>query len=104
MIAAAAKEEPHGSIKKAVAELNRVSATRVNFGVGAKWSNGFESICWYSKLLAPHIALLNGTLHVVMDDGSIGESSKNDLMLLPPGMMPGQLETSLVSSSSFAYK
>ena len=34
----------------------------------------------------PHVAIvLSGTLHVVMDDGSAGDFSKNDVMLPPLG-------------------
>ena len=82
----AAKEEPHGLIKKATVELNGVSVTRVTFGVGAKWSNDLKGYAGTSSCELPHVALvLSGTLHVVMDDGSVDEFSKNDVMLLPPG-------------------
>jgi hypothetical protein len=82
----AAKEEPHGLIKKATVELNGVSVTRVTFDVGAKWSNDLKGYAGTQSCELPHVALvLQGTLHVVMDDGSVEEFSKNDVMLLPPG-------------------
>jgi len=82
----AAKEEPHGLIKKATVDLNGVSVTRVTFDVGAKWSNDLKSYAGTQSCELPHVALvLSGTLHVVMDDGSVEEFSKNDVMCLPPG-------------------
>lgn len=82
----AAKEEPHGLIKKATVELNGVSVTRVTFGVGAKWSNDLKGYVGTQSCELPHVAIvLRGTLHVVMDDGSAEDFSKNDVMLLPPG-------------------
>lgn len=82
----AAKEEPRGLIKKATVELNGVSVTRVTFDVGAKWSNDLKGYAGTQSCELPHVALvLQGTLHVVMDDGSVEEFSKNDVMLLPPG-------------------
>jgi hypothetical protein len=82
----AAKDEPHGLIKKATVELNGVSVTRVTFDVGAKWSNDLKGYAGTQSCELPHVALvLQGTLHVVMDDGSVEEFSKNDVMLLPPG-------------------
>ena len=45
-----------------------------------------ERIRGTSSCELPHFAIvLNGTLHVVMDDGSEEDFSKNDVMLLPPG-------------------
>ena len=36
--------------------------------------------------LLPHVALvLSGVLRVQMDDGSVEDFGKNDVMLLPPG-------------------
>jgi hypothetical protein len=82
----AAKEEPHGLIKKATVELNGVSVTRVTFDVGAKWSNDLKGYAGTQSCELPHVAIvLSGTLHVVMDDGSAEDFAKNDVMLLPPG-------------------
>jgi len=81
-----AESEPHGLISKATVELNGVSVTRVTFGVGAKWSNDLKAYAGTHSCELPHVALvLGGTLHVVMDDGTEEDFSKNDIMLLPPG-------------------
>jgi hypothetical protein len=82
----AATTDAHGLIKKQTVELNGVSVTRVTFGVGAKWSNDLKSYAGTDSCELPHVALvIAGTLHVEMDDGSVEEFSKNDVMLLPPG-------------------
>ncbi len=82
----AAENEYHGLISKATVELDGVSVTRVTFGVGAKWSNDLKSYAGTHSCELPHVALvLSGTLHVVMDDGSEENFSKNDVMMLPPG-------------------
>jgi hypothetical protein len=78
--------DKHGLIHKQTVELNGVSVTRVTFDVGAKWSQDLKSYAGTNSCLLPHVALvMQGTLRVVMDDGSIEDFSKNDVMLLPPG-------------------
>lgn len=78
--------DAHGKISKQTVELNGVSVTRVTFGVGAKWSNDLKDYAGTHSCQLPHVALvLDGTLRVVMDDGSQEDFSKNDVMLLPPG-------------------
>ena len=82
----AAENEPHGLISKATVELDGVSVTRVVFDVGAKWSNDLKSYAGTHSCELPHVALvLEGKLHVVMDDGSEEVFGKNDVMMLPPG-------------------
>lgn len=82
----AAREEPHGLIKKATVELDGVSVTRVTFGVGAKWSSDLKAYAGTSSCELPHVALvLSGTLHVKMDDGASEEYSSMDVMVLGPG-------------------
>jgi hypothetical protein len=76
----------HGLIKKETVELNGVSVTRVTFDVGAKWSNDLKDYAGTASCQLPHVALvMGGTLRVVMDDGSVEDFSKNEVMLLPPG-------------------
>lgn len=76
----------HGLISKQTAELDGVSVTRVTFDVGAKWSNDLKSYAGTDSCTLPHVALvLSGVLRVVMDDGSVQDFGKNDVMLLPPG-------------------
>ena len=78
--------DAHGKIVKQTVALNGVSVTRVTFGVGAKWSRDLKDYAGTPSCQLPHVALvLSGTLHVVMDDGSEQDFSKNDVMLLPPG-------------------
>jgi hypothetical protein len=82
----AAKADTHGLIKKETVELNGVSVTRVTFGVGAKWSKDLKEYAGTHSCQLPHVAVVvAGTLHVEMDDGSVEEFSKNDIMMLPPG-------------------
>jgi hypothetical protein len=76
----------HGLIKKETVELKGVSVTRVTFDVGAKWSNDLKDYAKTASCQLPHVALVvGGTLRVVMDDGSVEDFSKNEVMLLPPG-------------------
>jgi len=76
----------HGLIKKETVALNGVSVTRVTFDVGAKWSQDLKAYAGTHSCQLPHVALVvGGTLRVVMDDGSVEDFSKNDVMRLPPG-------------------
>lgn len=76
----------YGLIDKQTVELNGVAVTRVTFNVGAKWSNDLKPVAGTHSCALPHVALvMQGTLRVVMDDGSVEDFSKNDVMLLPPG-------------------
>jgi hypothetical protein len=98
----AVKADEHGKIKKETVALQGVSVTRVTFDVGAKWSKDLKEYAGTNSCQLPHVALvLSGTLRVVMDDGSQQDFSRNDVMMLPPGMMRGLSAPSLVSSSNF---
>jgi len=98
----AVKADEHGKIKKETVALQGVSVTRVTFDVGAKWSKDLKEYTGTNSCQLPHVALvLSGTLRVVMDDGSQQDFSRNDVMMLPPGMMRGLSAPSLVSSSNF---
>ncbi len=80
------RADHHGKIKKETVSLEGVSVTRVTFGVGAKWSQDLKEYAGTESCQLPHVALvLSGTLHVVMDDGSAEDFSRNEVMLLPPG-------------------
>jgi ethanolamine utilization protein EutQ (cupin superfamily) len=82
----AAHPDRHGNITKETVALDGVSVTRVTFGIGAQWSQDLKKYAGTQSCQLPHVALvLSGTLHVVMDDGSVEEFGKNDVMLLPPG-------------------
>ena len=98
----AVKADEHGKIRKETVALQGVSVTRVTFDVGAKWSQDLKEYAGTNSCQLPHVALvLSGTLRVVMDDGSQQDFSRNDVMMLPPGMMRGLSAPSLVSSSNF---
>ena len=82
----AAEADHHGLIKKETVSLNGVDVTRVTFNVGARWSKDLKDYAGTRSCQLPHVALVvNGTLRVVMDDGSAEDLPKNDVMLLPPG-------------------
>jgi hypothetical protein len=76
----------HGRISKQSVELHGVAVTRVRFGVGARWSEDLKSYAGTDSCELPHVALvLQGRLHVLMDDGSEADFVADDVMLLPPG-------------------
>ena len=76
----------HGKISKQSIDLDGVTVTRVVFDVGAKWSDDLKSYARTESCLLPHVAVvLSGVLRVRMDDGSVEDFGKNDVMLLPPG-------------------
>jgi hypothetical protein len=76
----------HGKIKKQSVNLDGVTVTRVTFDVGAKWSNDLKAYAGTDSCQLPHVALvLSGVLRVQMDDGSVEDFSKNDIMMCPPG-------------------
>jgi hypothetical protein len=78
--------DSYGLIDKQTVQLNGVSVTRVTFNIGARWSNDLKPVAGTYSCALPHVALvLQGTLRVLMDDGSQEDFSKNDVMLLPPG-------------------
>jgi ethanolamine utilization protein EutQ (cupin superfamily) len=82
------KVEPdlHGRIAKASAQLEGVTVTRVTFGPGARWSEDLKDYAGTESCELPHVALvLQGRLHVRMDDGSEEEFGAGDAMMLPPG-------------------
>jgi hypothetical protein len=82
----AVEPDVHGRISKQTVELEGVSVTRVTFGPDARWSEDLKPYAGTDSCRLPHVAVvLEGRLHVVMDDGSEDEFGANDVMLLPPG-------------------
>ncbi|HVY55202.1 MAG TPA: cupin domain-containing protein [Thermodesulfobacteriota bacterium] len=76
----------HGKIKKQTVNLDGVTVTRVVFDVGAKWSEDLKSYAKTDSCILPHVAIvLSGVLRVQMDDGSVEDFGRNDIMMLPPG-------------------
>lgn len=81
-----AKPDVHGKIKKESVRLDSIVVTRVTFDVGAKWSSELKDYARTESCLLPHVALvLSGVIRIQMDDGSVEDFGKNDIMLLPPG-------------------
>ena len=81
-----APREAHGKITKQSVNLDKVTATRVTFHPGAKWSRDLKAYAGTHSCALPHVAMvLQGTLRVVMDDGSKEDFSAGEMMLLPPG-------------------
>jgi hypothetical protein len=80
------KADVHGRIAKHSVVLEGVTVTRVVFGPDARWSEDLKPDAGTESCQLPHVALvLEGRLHVVMDDGSEEEFGPSDVMLLPPG-------------------
>ena len=75
-----------GRIEKQSVTVDGVTATRVTFAPGARWSTELAAKAGTPSCLAPHVALvLAGVLRVRMDDGAEEDFGPNDVMLLPPG-------------------
>lgn len=81
-----APADVHGKISKQMVTLDEVSAIKVTFQPGAKWSTDLKEYAGTQSCVLPHVAyVLSGKLHVVMDDGSEDTFEKGDIMMLPPG-------------------
>lgn len=81
-----APADAHGRITKQSVELDGVTATRVTFRPGARWSEDLKKYAGTASCMLPHVALVEqGTLRVRMDDGTEESFGPQDLMLLPPG-------------------
>ena len=80
------EEDVHGRIAKQSVVLDEVTVTRVTFGPDARWSQDLKPHAGTESCELPHVAVvLEGRLHVRMDDGSEEEFGPNDVMMLPPG-------------------
>jgi len=76
----------HGKIAKQSVTLDGVTATRVTFAPGARWSTELARRAGTPSCMAPHVAIvLSGALRVQMDDGTVEDFGPGDIMLLPPG-------------------
>jgi len=82
----AVKPDVHGRISKQSVTLDTVTATKVTFHQGAKWSQDLKDYAGTDSCLLPHVAyILQGAIEVVMDDGARETFRKGDLILVPPG-------------------
>ena len=67
-------------------DLDGVKVMQMTFGPGARWSTDLKPDVGTELCQAPHVALvLSGTLHVELQDGSVREFSRHDVMMIPPG-------------------
>ncbi|MGI9302125.1 MAG: cupin domain-containing protein [Gammaproteobacteria bacterium] len=81
-----APTDVHGDISKQVVSLDDVTAIKVTFDAGAKWSKDLKAYAGTESCLLPHVAyVISGKIHIVMDDGSEETFEKGDIMMLPPG-------------------
>ena len=81
-------DKTHG----ATINFGAVSLTKVNLQPGWKWSECIKPHVETHSCQAGHIGMvLQGTLHVVSDDGSEITVSAVTPIVLPRGMMPGLL-------------
>jgi hypothetical protein len=78
--------EVHGRISRKTVDLDGVKVMQMTFGPGARWSTDLKPDVGTELCQAPHVALvLSGTLHVELQDGSVREFSRHDVMMIPPG-------------------
>lgn len=68
-----------GTIEKQSVTVDGVTATRVTFAPGARWSTELAAKAGTPSCRAPHVALvLAGVLRVRMDDGAEEDFGPND--------------------------
>jgi len=81
-----ATPDVHGDISKQAVTLDEVTAIKVTFNPGAKWSKDLMEDAGTKTCLLPHVAyVISGSIRIVMDDGSEETFEKGDIMMLPPG-------------------
>ena len=82
----AVKPDVHGLISKQSVMLDTVTATKVTFHPGAKWSHDLKEYAGTDSCLLPHVAyILQGAIEVVMDDGARETFRTGDIIMVPPG-------------------
>jgi AhpD family alkylhydroperoxidase len=82
----AAERKVVGKVTKQVVALDGVTVTRVTYEAGAKWSKDVKPQAGTESCQLPHVAMvLSGVFRVQMDDGSVQDFGKNDIMMLPAG-------------------
>ena len=78
--------EVHGRISRKTVDLDGVKVMQMTFAPGARWSTDLKPDVGTELCQAPHVALvLSGTLHVELQDGSVQEFGRHDVMMIPPG-------------------
>lgn len=77
---------PFGHGKMEVVQLGDTTAGRGTFEPGWRWSQDVKPIAGTDSCQAHHtLYVLEGRMHVVMDDGSELEIGPGDAAVLPPG-------------------
>jgi hypothetical protein len=81
-----AEPEVHGKISKQSVTLDTVTAIKVTFDVGAKWSVDLKEYAGTDTCHLPHVAyVISGGIVILMDDGTEETFRAGDIMMLPPG-------------------
>ncbi|GAA4906662.1 hypothetical protein EV188_103471 [Actinomycetospora succinea] len=81
-----AAEDRHGGVAKRSVSLDGVTATRVRYDPGARWSIDMAPDAGSPTCPLPHVAVMvEGTLRVRMDDGSEQDFHAGEVMMLPGG-------------------
>ena len=77
------------TFEKGKIELVKIGGAMVGravFQPGWRWSTHVKPIAKTKSCEAPHFQYqVSGTLHVLMDDGTEGETKAGDVALIPPG-------------------
>jgi len=82
----AAETKVLGKVSKQTVNLDGVTVTRITYEVGARWSEDVKEHVGTDSCILPHVAIvLSGVFRVQMDDGSVEDFGKNDIMMLPSG-------------------
>jgi hypothetical protein len=69
-----------------VVNLGAVTAARVTFQPGWKWSECIKPVVGTDSCQAHHVGVIvSGQLHVVHDDGSEGDAGPGDVYVIEPG-------------------
>lgn len=80
------KPDEHGKISKQVATMDGVTAIKVTFNPGAKWSTDLKHYAGTELCDLPHVAyMISGAIEILMKDGTKETFRKGDIMMLPPG-------------------
>jgi hypothetical protein len=69
-----------------VVRLGDASAARITFQPGWRWSRDMASVVGTDSCQVRHVgSVLQGTIHVVHEDGSEGEARGGDAYVIEPG-------------------
>lgn len=81
-----ADEQHLGLVSKRTIELDGLTVVQSTFNVGARWSTDVKQYAHTDACEVPHVAVITaGTLGAEMVDGSTGEFTVGEVMVLPAG-------------------